>query len=184
MFFFSSRRRHTRCSRDWSSDVCSSDLIYALISLLILIGMMHIEQVCKERLRAENAAHMARADLEELVKERTSELTKANEGLRQEAVRAEGHEKALEQSQEQYRFLFQENPQPMWVFDRETFNFLAINNPALRVYGDSPEQFQALDAKKIIPAQDTSTFLEDLPKTRNGAGTPWLRRISKNDGKF
>src|SRR3989449_10326374 len=28
MFFFSSRRRHTRCSRDWSSDVCSSDLIH------------------------------------------------------------------------------------------------------------------------------------------------------------
>src|SRR2546429_260187 len=26
MFFFASRRRHTRCSRDWSSDVCSSDL--------------------------------------------------------------------------------------------------------------------------------------------------------------
>src|SRR5256884_3873920 len=26
IFFFSSRRRHTRCSRDWSSDVCSSDL--------------------------------------------------------------------------------------------------------------------------------------------------------------
>src|SRR5207245_5037044 len=26
MFFFSSRRRHTRCYRDWSSDVCSSDL--------------------------------------------------------------------------------------------------------------------------------------------------------------
>src|SRR5690606_40596185 len=27
MFFFSSRRRHTRFSRDWSSDVCSSDLM-------------------------------------------------------------------------------------------------------------------------------------------------------------
>src|SRR2546429_4879986 len=27
IFFFSSRRRHTRCSRDWSSDVCSSDLV-------------------------------------------------------------------------------------------------------------------------------------------------------------
>src|SRR5690606_39562202 len=26
IFFFSSRRRHTRFSRDWSSDVCSSDL--------------------------------------------------------------------------------------------------------------------------------------------------------------
>src|SRR6266511_4604988 len=28
LFFFSSRRRHTRFSHDWSSDVCSSDLIY------------------------------------------------------------------------------------------------------------------------------------------------------------
>src|SRR5207245_5220794 len=27
VFFFSSRRRHTRCYRDWSSDVCSSDLV-------------------------------------------------------------------------------------------------------------------------------------------------------------
>src|SRR5690606_39381842 len=27
IFFFSSRRRHTRFSRDWSSDVCSSDLV-------------------------------------------------------------------------------------------------------------------------------------------------------------
>src|SRR5687768_18571394 len=32
MFFFSSRRRHTRCSRDWSSDVCSSDLEFARLS--------------------------------------------------------------------------------------------------------------------------------------------------------
>src|SRR5690606_38607287 len=29
-FFFSSRRRHTRFSRDWSSDVCSSELALAL----------------------------------------------------------------------------------------------------------------------------------------------------------
>src|SRR5207245_8750793 len=30
VFFFSSRRRHTRCYRDWSSDVCSSDLLHIL----------------------------------------------------------------------------------------------------------------------------------------------------------
>src|SRR5256884_5717757 len=29
---FSSRRRHTRCSRDWSSDVCSSDLDYSALA--------------------------------------------------------------------------------------------------------------------------------------------------------
>src|SRR2546422_8457841 len=34
-FFFSSRRRHTRCSRDWSSDVCSSDLTGAGVQSLM-----------------------------------------------------------------------------------------------------------------------------------------------------
>src|SRR2546422_2503908 len=33
-FFFSSRRRHPRCSRDWSSDVCSSDLRSAVASAI------------------------------------------------------------------------------------------------------------------------------------------------------
>src|SRR2546422_2945494 len=33
VFFFSSRRRHTRCSRDWSSDVCSSDLVNLGVAL-------------------------------------------------------------------------------------------------------------------------------------------------------
>src|SRR5699024_11810667 len=34
VFFFSSRRRHTRSKRDWSSDVCSSDLETALAEIL------------------------------------------------------------------------------------------------------------------------------------------------------
>src|SRR6266498_5213286 len=33
-FFFSSRRRHTRCGRDWSSDVCSSDLRRPLLNVV------------------------------------------------------------------------------------------------------------------------------------------------------
>src|ERR1039458_10468143 len=32
-FFFSSRRRHTRCQSDWSSDVCYSDLLIAAIGV-------------------------------------------------------------------------------------------------------------------------------------------------------
>src|SRR5699024_11492263 len=37
LFLFSSRRRHTRSKRDWSSDVCSSDLSVPLIYLVGLI---------------------------------------------------------------------------------------------------------------------------------------------------
>src|SRR5690606_39952128 len=37
-FFFSSRRRHTRFSRDWSSDVCSSDLLLILIGVVLFLS--------------------------------------------------------------------------------------------------------------------------------------------------
>src|SRR5438105_6660133 len=49
-FFFSSRRRHTRSTRDWSSDVCSSDLkpsqrriLYAMNDLGVMPNRKHIK---------------------------------------------------------------------------------------------------------------------------------------------
>src|SRR5699024_11411709 len=45
-FFFSSRRRHTRSKRDWSSDVCSSDLDNALkIAFLLEYDDEYIQQL-------------------------------------------------------------------------------------------------------------------------------------------
>src|SRR3712207_9514605 len=38
--FFSSRRRHTRYWRDWSSDVCSSDLIKYVLALVLAGGLI------------------------------------------------------------------------------------------------------------------------------------------------
>src|SRR2546430_7038268 len=46
-FFFSSRRRHTRFDCDWSSDVCSSDLIRKLFRLEDLITVHHFENLAK-----------------------------------------------------------------------------------------------------------------------------------------
>src|SRR2546429_4927816 len=42
-FFFSSRRRHTRCSRDWSSDVCSSDLTLRGLITYYVLFFIHLE---------------------------------------------------------------------------------------------------------------------------------------------
>src|SRR3989442_10775626 len=43
-FFFSSRRRHTRCGRDWSSDVCSSDLcLVGVLGLRISEAQAHLQ---------------------------------------------------------------------------------------------------------------------------------------------
>src|SRR3712207_7711936 len=40
MFFFSSRRRHTRYWRDWSSDVCSSDLFVVVLMVLHVVAVV------------------------------------------------------------------------------------------------------------------------------------------------
>src|SRR5690606_39724518 len=45
VFFFSSRRRHTRFSRDWSSDVCSSDLSWALVVIGVLEAITGLAQL-------------------------------------------------------------------------------------------------------------------------------------------
>src|SRR3989449_11680652 len=47
-FFFSSRRRHTRCSRDWSSDVCSSDLLGDLGGATGPLAVVLLEEVVDE----------------------------------------------------------------------------------------------------------------------------------------
>src|SRR5216684_4290891 len=56
-FFFSSRRRHTRCSRDWSSDVCSSDLLFGDIFAVFLLH----QNAAKVGANLAGAAHAALA---------------------------------------------------------------------------------------------------------------------------
>jgi diguanylate cyclase (GGDEF)-like protein/PAS domain S-box-containing protein len=51
---------------------------------------------------------------------------------------------ALRASEERYRVLFENNPQPMWVEDAETGSFLAVNDAAVRHYGWPREKFLTL----------------------------------------
>src|SRR5207245_6004416 len=71
--FFASRRRHTRCYRDWSSDVCSSDLLAdrlqtpIFVMLDLDIGMNH--RLCRPLSWDDNRKYdrgkvMTAADLE------------------------------------------------------------------------------------------------------------------------
>src|SRR5699024_12004438 len=63
-FFFSSRRRHTRSKRDWSSDVCSSDLIgydvflkYLSVDTLAVLWFPQLIQSDRTRVAAFHQYH-------------------------------------------------------------------------------------------------------------------------------
>lgn len=158
------------------------ELIYGIVSLLLMIGMIHIEQVFRARADVESASQKAREGLEEIIRTKTGELTRMNEDLRREVESREQKERMLKQSEEQYHFLFEENPQPMWVFDRDSLQFLAVNNAAIRHYGFSREELMALTARNIRPAQDISAFIEDVAKTSSGVEPRGVWRHYKKDG--
>lgn len=62
----------------------SIEMVYALISLLLLIGMAHVEHLFKERARFEQEELRLRAELELEVEKKTNYLTRAIEALQTE----------------------------------------------------------------------------------------------------
>lgn len=93
-------------------------------------------------------------------------------------------EEALRESERHYRMLFEGNPQPMWVFDRETLRFLAVNDAAVAKYGYSRTQFEAMTLREIRPAEDVAELEQRV--TRLGEETVrqsiWRHRLS--DGRI
>lgn len=61
-------------------------------------------------------------------------------GVQQDVTELAGTRERLQAMQAEYRFLFEHNPLPMWVFDRDTLRFLAVNDTMLASYGYSRKE--------------------------------------------
>lgn len=64
----------------------------------------------------------------------------------------------LELSEKRYRNLFYLSPLPMWVYDLTTFEFLDVNDAAVRHYGYSHEEFMTMTLDEIRPDDELGTF--------------------------
>lgn len=62
-------------------------------------------------------------------------------------------ERELRESEEQYRLLFDSNPNPMWVCDIENFHFLAVNDAAIQHYGYSRNEFLSMTVADVHPEE-------------------------------
>jgi two-component system cell cycle sensor histidine kinase/response regulator CckA len=85
-------------------------------------------------------------------------------------------------SEAQWRLVFKCNPHPMWVYDKETLRFLAVNDAAVEKYGYSQEDFLAMTLYDIRSADESERLRQDLagPLHDGGAASVW--RHLKQDG--
>ena len=90
-------------------------------------------------------------------------------------------EEALRESEEKYRYMFANNPQPMWIYDLETLAFLEVNHAAITHYGYSKEEFSQMTVKDIRPAEDVPKLIKDIREinTFRSPGGEW-KHIKKN----
>ncbi|TAJ97536.1 MAG: PAS domain S-box protein, partial [Candidatus Manganitrophaceae bacterium] len=95
-------------------------------------------------------------------------------------------EQKLEESETQYRLLFETNPQPMWVYEIESLAFLEVNEAALLHYGYSREEFLSMTVQDIRPPEEIPKLAkkhEDVSKEMAlGLRSAGVWRHRKKDG--
>lgn len=57
-----------------------------------------------------------------------------------------------------FRLIFEHHPEPMWVFDTETFAFQAVNQAAIELYGYTREEFLKMSLVDIRPENQRTEF--------------------------
>ena len=70
------------------------------------------------------------------------------------------------QKDDSFRLMFEKNPIPMWVFDRATLRFLAVNDAAVAHYGYSRQQFgqmTVVDLRVPEEREGSQAFFRELP---------------------
>jgi len=74
----------------------------------------------------------------------------------------------LQLAASQYRRLYRDIPTPMYVYDRHTLQFLAVNDAAIKRYGYSYRQFLEMKATDIRPPDETDRLLEVISGLQSG----------------
>ena len=126
-----------------------------------------LTQLVEEKVRQLNQTHLATLNL--------------LEDLKSENEARKSSEKALREKEEEYRIMFANNPQPMWIYELKTLAFLEVNNATINHYGYSRDEFLSMTLKDLHPTEDIDTLIKTIEitsQTYNATGE--YRHLKKN----
>ena len=93
-------------------------------------------------------------------------------------------QKKLQDSEETFRLMFENNPQPMFIYDYETLQFIQVNQAAINHYGYSKEEFLSMTIKDIRPQEDIPGLMKKLQMTDMGVNSDDISRHIKKNGEL
>jgi PAS domain S-box-containing protein len=128
----------------------AQEAVCGIGSLLLLIGLGHLETICSARRNEERKEKDLCGQWQERVQSETAELTRHNRELTEAKTRCEQRLKVLQESEARFRLLFDDNPQAMFIFDLRTFRLLLANQAALQLYGFSAAEFASLNLQHLL----------------------------------
>jgi PAS domain S-box-containing protein len=123
-----------------------------------------------------------RRGLGELV-ELDRRFTEMAQRLAERSAQRDAAIRAIADSEQHYRTVFECNPHPMWVFDQRTLQFLTVNDAAIAHYGYSRDEFLSMTIADIRPSQDVLPLVQVL-ETLEGLTTPSQWRHRLKDGRL
>ena len=148
-----------------------------------IVGAIEVTLDITKRNQAEKELRNAHNKLEQRVKERTAELVTANQELRKQIQERKRAEQTLQESEENYRHLFQTITDAILLFDAQTRQFIDVNDAAVSLYGYRREEFLKLTHQDITSEPEDSDI--SIRQTIEGtlARIP-VRYHKKKDGSI
>jgi len=107
----------------------------------------------------------------------------ANLQLQADIQRREAVEAQLREKEASFRYLFEKNPNPMWVFDRTTLAILEVNDAAVGHYGYSHDEFRRISIADLRPAEDVPRLMSYLKARPAGLKTAGEWQHLTKDGR-
>ena len=90
--------------------------------------------------------------------------------------------RAAQEADERYGMLFENNPQPMWVFDVDTLAFLEVNEAAVRHYGYTRDELLSMTIMELLPPENAPGLPHGLERSSSRRGDVALIQHQRKDG--